>query len=221
MLYLAVVGVQAWLLAPPEIAGYGATARSRVLEEHPIGSVLSQIVLGELLLWDIPCSLFVADLREGLMVAHHIGMAIVASSSTRPLFSFYATFFFGAIEVSGVPLSIVDLFHPKHKHWAEYEKTAPRFAAVNEAARICFAAAYLPLRACYFPWVVAMHAIPDILEVINQIPADERPHAPDLALYGVITFGVAFSVLQIYWGVLVFKQVLKVLGVGPKSTKKA
>lgn len=67
--------------------------------------------------------------------------------------------------MSSIPLSIVDVFHPKHKHWAAYEKTFPRLAYFNGAARICFAAAYLPLRALYFPWVVVSQAIPDLFEV--------------------------------------------------------
>ena len=47
------------------------------------------------------------------------------------------------------------------------------------------------------------------------LPQEERPAAPDAALYGVIGFGIAFSALQMYWGKLVFTQVLHVLA-GPK-----
>jgi len=117
--------------------------------------------------------------------------------------------------VSGIPLSLVDVFHPKHKHWAEYEASAPTLHAVNELARVAFAAAYLPLRACYFPWVIFTQAMPDMLAAL-KLPMVERPSAPDAALYGVIVFGVAFSALQVYWGTLVFKQVLKALGIGAK-----
>lgn len=32
-----------------------------------------------------------------------------------PLYCYYCVFFFGFIEISGLPLVVVDLFHPKHK----------------------------------------------------------------------------------------------------------
>ena len=91
MIYLAVVGVQAWLFPAPEIEAYGATMRSRVLEPHPIGGFLSHIVFGELVMWDIPCGLLVSNLREALMLAHHFGMAIVAYACLGPLCSYYVS----------------------------------------------------------------------------------------------------------------------------------
>jgi hypothetical protein len=250
MIGLACVGVQDWFLS----AAVPTSLSGRVLDEHRLGGQLAQLVYGELLLWDIPCGLLVPSLREPLMLAHHFGMAAVAYATLSPLCSYYAVFFFGAIEVrpghaphplitpapttpvpmrrvpppsppcaqvSGIPLSIVDVFHPKHeKHvrrgggWFEYEKASPLCRAVNELARVCFAAAYLPLRAVYFPWVVGSQAVPDMLATL-ALPQEERPAAPDAALYGVIGFGIAFSALQMYWGKLVFTQVLHVLA-GPK-----
>ena len=98
--------------------------------------------------------------------------------------------------MSGIFLSVVDVFHPKHLHWAEYEKTAPTIAAFNGVARVCFALAYLPLRGLYFPYVIFLQTIPDMLAAL-QLPPTERPLAPDWTLYGIIAFGVAFSALQV------------------------
>ena len=46
-----------------------------------------------------------------------------------------AIFFFGTIEVSGIPLSFVDIFHPKHVHWFEYEKVPGRPTASRPLER--------------------------------------------------------------------------------------
>ena len=55
-------------------------------------------------------------------------------------------FFFGTIEVSGVFLSVVDLFHPKHVSWATYLRTAPTLSAINSFCRLAFLVAYISAR---------------------------------------------------------------------------
>ena len=95
MIYLTYMG----------IANFGASAErfatpaSRVFEPHPVGITMTKIVLGELLLWDIPTGLLVKSLREPLMLAHHVGMALTAAVGLYPLFSYYALFFYGTVSV--------------------------------------------------------------------------------------------------------------------------
>ena len=118
MIYLTYLG----------LSSFGAnsdTPVSRVFEPHPVGTVMTKIVLGELLLWDIPTGLLVKSLREPLMVTHHVGMALTAMVGLYPLFSYYALFFYGVIEVSGIFLSFVDVFHPKHTAWCACLKHRP------------------------------------------------------------------------------------------------
>tara|TARA_B100000795_G_scaffold252792_1_gene222572 strand:+ start:69 stop:278 length:210 start_codon:yes stop_codon:yes gene_type:complete len=52
------------------------------------------------LLWDIPTGLLVKSLREPLMVAHHVGMALTAALGLYPLYSYYALFFYGEMAIS-------------------------------------------------------------------------------------------------------------------------
>ena len=112
MIILAYLGVTNYYAPDDRFA----TPESRVLEPHPVGTMMSQMVLGMMVFWDIPTGLLVQSLREPLMVAHHFGMALTAMLGLS-YYSYHALFFYGIIELSGIFLSIVDLFHPKHAGW--------------------------------------------------------------------------------------------------------
>ena len=61
MTICAAVGVRAWFAAETE-AEFGS-AQARVVGIHPDGRFLSHLILGELLLWDIPTGLLVRRSR--------------------------------------------------------------------------------------------------------------------------------------------------------------
>ena len=94
-------------------ANQGHAPAQSVKNEH-----LAQLAICELLFWDIPTGLAVKSMRDPVMMGHHIGMLMAAYIGTQVTWSYYAIFFFGTCEVSGIFLSIVDVFHPKHKEWA-------------------------------------------------------------------------------------------------------
>jgi hypothetical protein len=223
MCALAVIGVRHWLWAD----GVLLTPTERVLALSPTGVTLGEIVLGELIFWDIPTGLAVQRLRDPLMLAHHFGMAYVAfaslgASSGPPFCGYYAVFFFGFIEISGVFLTVVDIFHPKNKEWAAYEKSAaaPKWLqSLNGTMRIGFALAYLSIRAIYFPLVAVGSALPDMIAVA-KLSETARHGTSVTALNGVAVFAVLFSVLQMYWGWLVLQQVLKILGITENKKDK-
>ena len=219
MIYLTYVGLSHFHLAAP--APFN-TPVSRVFEPHPVGTVMTKIVLGELLLWDIPSGLLVKSLREPLMVAHHVGMALTAAIGLYPgLNSYYALFFYGVIELSGIFLCVVDLFHPKHPAWCAYLESAPALRALNDAARLAFVAAYFSVRAALFPYVVATQVLPDAYALL-QLPEAERRGVHPALICVIPVFGVLFSLLQCYWGTLLYAQVVKVLrgGGGRKDQSK-
>lgn len=78
---------------------------------------------GAILLWDIPSSYFIKELNDPLMGLHHVGMFLVAtvmggmfcSGQQQMIGYYYVPYYFGVIEMSPVPLSYVDVFHPKYK----------------------------------------------------------------------------------------------------------
>jgi len=207
MIYMTYMGFVGWfgvLGAPP------TTVTERVLGRNPTGEHLAQFALCELLLWDIPTGLFVKALRDPVMVAHHVGMLIVAYGATKATWSYYAIFFFGTIEASGIFLTFVDLFHPKNREWTRLAETHSVVGAVNNVARGGFVVAYMAMRACYFPYVVLVDAIPDCWAVLHM-PLDKRGGVSDAALWVPCALGVAFCVLQEYWALLIIKQIRKAL----------
>uniref|UniRef100_A0A7S4EU52 TLC domain-containing protein n=2 Tax=Chrysotila carterae TaxID=13221 RepID=A0A7S4EU52_CHRCT len=136
-------------------------------------------------------------------------MLLVAMAG-QTTYSYYGCCFFGVIELSGIPLVVVDLFHPKHKQWTQLAHSNSAIEAVNNGARALFAALYMLVRAFYFPYVVFTQVLPDAWAVYS-LPAAERASASTFALLFIPTFGVLFSLLQWYWASLIARQVAKLL----------
>ena len=67
-----------------------------------------------MLLWDIPVGIMSDGMGDPIMHLHHVGFFVVATialgvfSHGVPVGSAYAPFFFGVIELSSIPLVIVD-----------------------------------------------------------------------------------------------------------------
>ena len=104
-------------------------------------------------------------------------------------------------------LLVVDLFHPKHMDWNQWltRRDAPKWlAAVNEVARVLFAVLFLLVRTAWFPYVSFVGVWRDIVRVADLSPGDL------LGLYVMGTFNLCFSFLQMYWGTLVVKQIVKI-----------
>ena len=175
-----------------------------------------QLVAAELLLWDIPTGLLVDSLREPVMMAHHVGMALVALAGCTGVWSFYGIFFFGVIELSGILLAFVDVFHPKHEAWCAYLATSPPLQALNTAARVGFLVAFVAVRAVWFPYVVLGRVVPDALALLD---APERAGVSTFALCFVPVCGVAFSVLQLFWAAKLLRMARKMLLGGDKPKR--
>ena len=214
MIYLAYSGFAAWYATD---AKYALSAKTRILDVEPIGHHFSQIVFAMLIFWDIPTGLLVKSLREPVMVAHHVGMCCLAVFGLLGLWTYNALFFFGVIELSGVPLAFIDIFHPaKHAPWCKWLETQPTLSKVNDLGRVLFLLAYFYVRVVLFSYVILTQVVPDTLEVI-MLPVAERKgwSVPAIAFNGF--FGVIFMGLQLYWGVLLVGQVQKFMLGKPKK----
>ena len=184
--------------------------------------------MGAILLWDIPIGLLVPSLREPLMIAHHIGMFLVAavmggmfSSDGQMIGYYYVPFYFGVIETSSIFLSVVDQFHPKRKAWYDWlnnrQHDDERSTAVmkfvnqlNDLSRIFFAVSFLVFRGIYFPYTSFFHAIPDLWRAYDNPPDG----VPMWTCYFLCLSLCLFSCLQSYGGVLVARQIKKTLSGG-------
>eukprot|EP00931_Biecheleriopsis_adriatica_P091383 TRINITY_DN65267_c0_g1_i1.p1 TRINITY_DN65267_c0_g1~~TRINITY_DN65267_c0_g1_i1.p1 ORF type:complete len:296 (-),score=32.24 TRINITY_DN65267_c0_g1_i1:39-926(-) len=201
MLVMTLTGMQAWF-APGD---FSEALEERVFGRNATGEYLAQVAFGSMVMWDIPTGLLTKSLRKADMMAHHFLMAFLAFLACTPLFSCYIPFYFGVIELSSVPLAIVDIFHPSQLQELTHKYRALR--AINEVCRPCFALLFLLVRGLYFPYVMANYSLPDIWAMTR-----ESESASQSLKYGIVLVSaVALTCLQLYWASLVVKQVSKAL----------
>ena len=93
-------------------------------------------------------------------------------------------------------------------------------AAMNEVSRVGFGLSYLALRTVYFPYVMATTCVSDFWKAAMLPTEQERHGTPSGIFWGVIVLAVLFTMLQMYWGTLVVRQLLKAMGIGSKTKKE-
>ena len=202
VIYLTIEGGRAWFESPP-LPGFDDPL-SRTTIVHPTGQLLSQLAAGAVLIWDTPTCFAVKSLRNTEMIIHHILMAGAAYQvAVLPFMTYYASFFFGFIELSGIPLCIVDLMHPKHKPWVAYAAARPWLEGINNASRGLFVLGYFAVRIGMFPYYAFTGVIADAVALLR---AETYPAVP---LVTVIFFAASLTAMQIYWGYLIVKQLQK------------
>jgi len=154
------------------------------------------------------------------MMAHHIGMCCLAVCGVAGLWTYDALFFFGVIEVSGIVLTFIDVFHPvKHPLWVKWLEKHPTISKVNDLGRALFLLAYFIVRAGLFTHLTLTQVFPDVLHVMSLPVAGRRGFSvPFVGFNGC--FSLAFMGLQLYWGALLVKQAQKhMFGKGDKKKK--
>ena len=246
IIYFAYYGVTNWFsmtLSP----GFD-TAVARATQAHGVGSHLTSIAIGELIIWDTPTCFFVPSLRSPEMLAHHILMAGVAYLSySNTAFEYYTLLYFGAIEISGIFLAWVDICHPKHKPWCEFADRHPAIGTLNLVTRGFFLLFYFimrvgkwharehraayappkrtlhthtrhPLSTGFFPYYMFVARESVLLDIATLLSL-ETPVLPAFALWGIGIFGLALTLLQFYWGYLLIRQVQKMINPPPEKKK--
>jgi len=212
MIYLAIVGWQTWFTTGNNNEGY-ETPTARVSQVHVIGKQLSGIIFCQLVIWDIPTGLATKSLRQPEMIVHHILMAILAYMSFKfNMFTYYTPLYFGFIELSGVPLAIVDFTNPKHKAWCSWFQEHPIAATLPNVCRPLFAVLYFVCRLFIFPYYMFSMVLPDIVSLLS-----EGGHGMQSPLVVVGVFAVLLTLLQFYWGWLIFQQVVKMFSAKEKK----
>ena len=231
MIALAYFGFAGWFFGSETGNMNSATDRIFGADADPTYDLLLAIGSGAILIWDIPTGFASPPLRDVVMWLHHIGMFLVASTmagtyceGNQTIGYYYAPFFFGVIELSSVFLTIMDVFHPKYKHyyrWLNSMDDSRRMKKVlhscNEICRVSFAVTYLIFRGAYFPYVAFRGVVPDLREAYKN-PPDTVPAWTGQFLIAAVSL---FALLQAYWGLLVAKMVAKaVRGCGSSDKKE-
>ena len=91
MVAVSVLGCLAWW-APNGAAN--ATPHDRIYAPNAAGERLAAVLLGELVLWDIPLT-FLPTIWSPAAMAHHVCTALLALLALRPYCAYYAPFFAG------------------------------------------------------------------------------------------------------------------------------
>ena len=229
MIKLAFDGFVVWLNDGDDL--YAAGMEGRIFGLSPRGRDFGSFVWGMMLLWDIPVSLCIPVLQDSLMLLHHVGMMFCAgvtmgifSKDGQPLGSYYAPFFFGVVEFSTIFLTFVDLFHPKNKEWHRWLEESKSPAAntarvLNDLFRPVFAVSFLSVRCVLFPYIMVTTCLPDFWKA-SLLETDEERHGVSRVTFkAVFAFSLLFTLLQLYWGTLVGKQIAKALGLFPKTAR--
>jgi len=99
-------------------------------------------------LWDIPMGFLSKSLRVRsnamLMVVHHCVVVLLTWLTIGPpaRFHYYAVFFFGVIEISSAPMSLMDLCHPRNVEWHKLSQRSAILGRANSVSRVIFAVTY-------------------------------------------------------------------------------
>jgi hypothetical protein len=160
-------------------------------------------------LWAIPVGIFLVA-EEPAMLVHHCATILVATMSSffTNGFRFYGSFFYGLIEITSVPLSIMNTFK-------DYPKVIERFKLTYLLVRLVFAFGFLYVRLWLF--------IPRMFQFLNDLylilsTSDNRYYQ---AYMTIVWVSSAFlQLLQLFWGSLIIKGLVKVvLGGGGEKAK--
>ena len=212
MIFLSVIGWSTWFTTEGN-EGY-STPLERVSKVHEVGRQLSGIIFCQLLLWDVPIGLLTKTLRQPEMILHHVLMLILAYMSFKfNMFTYYTPLYFGAIELSGVPLALVDLTHPRHQPWCTFFEQHPNLAILPQISRPAFAVLYFICRMFIFPYYMFGMVLPDIYDLLSE----GSDMAASLIVVGI--FAILLTLLQLYWGLLIAQQVMKMFN-SSSSLKK-
>jgi len=212
MLVCTYIGCVAWFLPSQEESAAAATVDGRVHGRTEAGELLARVVIGAQLFWDIPTTALVPSLYSRLMMGHHVCMILMAIVCiTTPYVLYYVPFFAGVIEVSAIPLAVVDVFHPTR--YGEVADNSAVLGAINMACRVLFAGLFLLVRCLYFPYVMCARVLPDCFAVMSKGVEVVPP---------VITVfcGVSMMLLQLHWGSLIVKQLKKMMAPPPDPRKE-
>lgn len=215
MLVASTIGVLGWL------SPAGATASVRLGVTHGSAAVrfLSAVLLGMLLLWDLPCSVIIPKLRNPVMFGHHLAMAVTTFLAVIHLPMHYGFFYLGVSEVSSIPLCVNGLASYAYDTLSEEaeppEATLKALAAIRESCELLFAALFLWLRGYMFTRVTLGPYLADMMALLSPAAAATSAASAAAAVSSklvplrmMLGLGLSFNVLQLCWAVVIVRTAL-------------
>ena len=165
----------------------------------PIGQIGYQ-------LWALPIGIiFIGETKQ--MIIHHIAVICVCSTSAfiRCGFRYYNPYFYGLIEISSVPLSIMNAFKD-NKHWIKL------YPEMYSTVRLIFGCLFLLVRVVLWtPFYWNFFALESMLLYSSEVITTKIILATFLCASLVLTF------LQYFWASKIISALVK----GPPSEHNA
>ena len=158
---------------------------------------MTQFFLG-FQIYDLCATLLEPSLRKFEHLMHHgLSLLTALAGLSGPLLQYYCPFFFGFVEVSSVPLCLVDVFR------AVPPRAGSFLGAVNEVSRIVFAVSFLAIRGIGFPyWQYSV-----LCDLAAAYRADDV-RGP-LALGWFAFSGTVLCGLQLFWAFKIIRILAK------------
>ena len=196
MVFCVACGLAGWL-SPPAVT---ATAAGRLLAASDSARWLGAMLLGMLLIWDIPTCLGIQRLRKADMLGHHMAMAATAFVGSTMLPTHYGLYYMGVVELSSVPLTAYDQYEMAYEVGNKVDGVKPETLKMLRSNRDLFrsiaAVCFILVRAIDFTRVTLSKFVPDALAMLRS-PATAANFV--LPLKFMIVSSVGFVWLQLYW----------------------
>lgn len=197
-LMLSLYGIYTFYFSVPQMDTVPITERIRGFPEFAIFGALQT----GLNLWSLPVGLMMKE--RPAMIAHHVTVLFVGSSSCLSVngFRYHAPFFFAVIEISSVPLSIMNFCKE------EKELMTKNFPTLCTVIRPVFAIIFLIVRV-----ILWLPQIIDVLRISGLLcyTCPSGDHMCRMALGGFWMSALFLTLLQCHWGLLVVKGLLRLV----------
>uniref|UniRef100_A0A7S0F6R4 TLC domain-containing protein n=1 Tax=Craspedostauros australis TaxID=1486917 RepID=A0A7S0F6R4_9STRA len=207
---IALSGLYLEYILVPSLDQYDSTNDIDIITGYQEVYLVSTLQLGYQL-WAIPVGILYAG-ENATMIIHHFAVVISATTSgcLTNGFRMYSPFFYGIMEISSLPLSIMNTIK-------ENPDTLQRqYPTANLVSRVTFGASFLFIRTylCAYRW-------PRFL-LLNFMTVYTKPAWDLHKIFMVVQFSLAVFLnnVQFYWAFLILKGFAKLLLPSKKTKTK-
>lgn len=241
MILVSYIGIVGWYLNPtipsPSSSSFAAPATSNAIRMTVLNSPstrwLASVIAGMFVMWDVPSSILIKQLRKPDVIVHHVVMTIVAIIGAAKLPMHYGLFYFGVSELSSIPLLVYDQLSfilsnssvtssytendNEEEGGGDSNKNQRQLllTKLRDRFQVIAALSFTIVRAFLFTKVTFCNFLPDVRCAIRNIPSLSSSllqqygnKIPYLAFMKWSSIG--FASLQLYW----FGTMLKTIFVG-------
>jgi hypothetical protein len=208
--FLGILGLYYQLnYVPP----YSSMKVSDTIVGHDHFTVFAAVQIGYQL-WSLPVGIFHVN-ESPAMLLHHGAVIMVATMSAffSGGFRYWTPFFYGIIELSSVPLALMNMFKDR-RDWIQ------RFPQWYTAIRLVFCATFLSVRVLWFVPRKMRYLRDHYLLWSFAFRDATRPLWYVVFMAGVWWSSVFLLGLQLHWGALIVRGLVKLVSPGNSSSTK-